>query len=111
LVGSGRQQQRNKRTTTNAEVAGVGGVVYINDVEANSMHCPQHHDNIKALGGINNVMLQASDIISQAIGRAQPSPAAAAIVTPAPSAATGPLLLLVMVMMMATPLHPFTSIW
>ena len=107
----GRQQQRNKGTTTNAEVAGVGGDVYINDVEANSMHCPQNHDNIKALGGINNVMLQASDIISQAISRAQPSPAAAAIVTPAPSAATGPLLLLVMVMMMATPLHPFTSIW
>ena len=57
----------------NAAVAGVSGVIYIDKVEAKTMRCPQNRDNIKALNGINNAMIQATWMISQAIGRVKKS--------------------------------------
>jgi len=63
------------------------------EVEAESMRCPQNHDNIKALDGINNAMLQATRMSSQTIGRAhQPPAASATAVAPLPNAAARPLL-------------------
>ena len=77
LAASRQRQQR----IANAAVAGVGGVIYIDEVDADSMCHPRNHDNIEAIDGINHAMLQATRMISQAIGRAQP-PAAAAVVAP-----------------------------
>jgi hypothetical protein len=48
--------------------------------------------NIEALDGINNAMLQATHMISQAIGRAHQPPAAAAAIAPLPNAAARLLL-------------------
>ena len=80
----------NQQRVANAAVAGVGGVVYIDEVEAETMRRPRNRDNIEALDGINNAMLQATRMISQAIGRAhQPPAAAAAAVAPLPNAAGG----------------------
>jgi hypothetical protein len=83
-LAASRQRQQH---VANAAVAGVGGVIYINKVEANLMRCPQNHDNIEAIDGINDAILQATRMISQAIGWAQP-PTAAAVVVPLPNAAT-----------------------
>ena len=80
----------NQQRVANAAVAGVGGVVYIDEVEAETMRRPRNRDNIEALNGINNAMLQATRMISQAIGRAhQPPAAATAAVAPLPNAAGG----------------------
>jgi len=84
--------RQNQQHVANAVVAGVGCIIYIDEVEAESMRHPQNHDNIEALNGINNAMLQASRMISQAIGRAHQPPAAAATVAPLPNAAACPLL-------------------
>jgi hypothetical protein len=92
LAASRRQ---NQQRVANAAVEGVEGVIYIDKVEAESMRRPQNRDNIEALDGINNAMLQATCMISQAIGRAHQPPAtaaAAAVVAPLPNAATRPLL-------------------
>ena len=86
LAASRQCQQR----VANAAVAGVGNVIYINEVDADSMCCSRNGDNIKAINGVNHVMLHATRMISQAIRRAQP-PAAAAIVAPLPNAAAQPL--------------------
>jgi hypothetical protein len=102
LAASRQRQQR----IANAAVVGVGGVIYIDEVEANLMCCPQNHDNIKAIYGINNAMLQATRMISQAIGQAQP-PAAAIVVVPLPKSATHPLPPGVTV----TSLPPFMPVW
>jgi hypothetical protein len=83
LAASRQCQQR----IANAAVAGVGGVIDIDKVEANSMRHPQNHDNIKAIDGINDAMFQATRMISQAIGWAQP-PTTAAAVAPLPNATT-----------------------
>ena len=73
--------------------AGVDGVIYINEMEAESMRRPRKRDNIEALDGINNAMLQATRMISQAIGRAHQPPAAAATAAlPLPNADARPLL-------------------
>jgi hypothetical protein len=42
LVASRQRQQH----VANAAVVGVGGVIYINEVEAKSMRCPQNRNNI-----------------------------------------------------------------
>jgi hypothetical protein len=86
LVASRQHQQH----VVYAAVAGVGGVIYIDKVEANLMCCPQNRDNINAINGINDAMRQATRMISQVIGRAQP-PVAAIIVAPLPNATTRPL--------------------
>jgi hypothetical protein len=86
-------RQNQQRRVANAAVAGVGGVIYIDEVEAKSMRRPRNRNNIEALDGINNAMLQATRMISQAIGRAhQPPAAAATAVAPLPNATTRPLL-------------------
>ena len=87
-------RQNQQRRVANAAVAGVGGVIYIDEVEAESMRRPRNRDNIEALDGINNAMLQATRMISQAIGRAhQPPAAAATAVAPLlPNATARPLL-------------------
>ena len=78
----------NQQRVANAAVAGVGGVVYIDEVEAETMRRPRNRDNIDALDGINSAMLQATRMISAAIGRAhqppqhQPPATAAAGVAP-----------------------------
>ncbi len=78
----------NQQHVANAAVAGVGGVVYIDEVEAETMRRPLNRDNIDALDGINSAMLQATRMISAAIGRAhqppqhQPHATAAAGVAP-----------------------------
>ena len=87
LAASRQHQQR----VANAAVAGVGGVIYIDEVEAKTMHRPRNHYNIKALDGINNAMLQATRMISQAIGWAHQPPAAAGFAPPFPNAAARPL--------------------
>jgi hypothetical protein len=85
--------RQNQQRVANAAVAGVDGVIYINEVEAESMRRPRNRNNIKALNGINNAMLQATHMISQAIGRAhQPPAAAATTAAPIPHAAARPLL-------------------
>jgi hypothetical protein len=86
-LAASRQRQQH---VANAVVAGVGDVIYIGKVEANLMRCPQNRDNIEAINGINNAMLQATRMISQAIGRAQP-PTTAAVAAPLPNMATRPL--------------------
>ena len=86
LAASRQRQQRVAKST----VEGVGGTIYINEVDADSMCCSRNGDNIKAINGVNHVMLHATRMISQAIRRAQP-PAAAAIVAPLPNAAAQPL--------------------
>jgi hypothetical protein len=68
----------NQQRVANAAVAGVGGVIYIDEVEAETMRRPRNRDNIDALDGINSAMLQATRMISAAIGRAHQPPAAAA---------------------------------
>jgi hypothetical protein len=83
-MAASRQHQQH---LANAAVAGVSGVIYIDKVEAKTMRCPQNRDNIKALNGINNAMIQATWMISQAIGRAHQPPAAAAVIAPLPNAA------------------------
>jgi hypothetical protein len=85
-------RQNQQRRVANAAVAGVGGVIYIDEVEAESMRRPQNRDNIEALDGINNAMLQATRMISQAIGWAHQPPAAATAVAPLPNATARPLL-------------------
>ena len=87
LAASRQHQQR----IANAAVAGVGGVIYIDEVEAKTMRRPQNHYNIEALDGINNAMLQATRMISQAIGWAHQPPAAACFAPPLPNAAARPL--------------------
>ena len=85
--------RQNQQRIANAAVAGVDGIIYIDEVDAESMRCPQNRDNIEALDGINNAMLQATHMIIQAIGRAhQPPAAAATAAAPLPNAATRPLL-------------------
>ena len=87
--------RQNQQRVANAAVAGVDGIIYIDEVDAESMRRPQNRDNIEALDGINNAMLQATRMISQAIGRAHQPPAtaaAAAVVAPLPNAAARPLL-------------------
>jgi hypothetical protein len=81
----------NQQRVANAAVGGVGGVIYIDEVEAKTMRRPRNRDNIEAIDGINNAMLQATRMISQAIGRAnQPPAATAAAVAPlVPNAAGG----------------------
>jgi hypothetical protein len=79
--------RQNQLRVANAAVAGVGGVIYINEVDAK-----RNRDNIEALDGINNAMLQATHMISQAIGWAHQPPAAAAAIAPLPNAAARPLL-------------------
>ena len=64
----------NQQRVANAAVAGVGGVVYIDEVEAETMRRPRNRDNIDALDGINSAMLQATRMISAAIGRAHQQP-------------------------------------
>jgi hypothetical protein len=66
--------RQNQQRVANAAVAGVGGVIYIDEVDAESMRCPRNRDNIEALDGINVAMLQATHMISQAIGRAHQPP-------------------------------------
>jgi hypothetical protein len=83
-LAASRQHQQH---VANAAVAGVGGVIYINKVEANSMRHPRKCNNIEAIDGISDAMLQATRMISRAIRRAQP-PAAAVVVAPLPNAAT-----------------------
>jgi hypothetical protein len=85
--------RQNQQRVANAAVAGVDGIIYIDEVDAESMRRPQNRDNIEALDGINNAMLQATRMISQAIGRAHqpPATAAAAVVAPLPNAAARPL--------------------
>jgi hypothetical protein len=82
--------RQNQQRIANAAVAGVDGIIYIDEVDAESMRCPQNRDNIEALDGINNAMLQATHMISQA--RPVAAAAAAAAVAPLPNAAARPLL-------------------
>ena len=79
--------RQNQQHVANAVMAGVDGVIYIDEVEAESIRRPRKRDNIEALDGINNSMLQATRMISQAIGRAHqpPTPVATAAV-PLPNA-------------------------
>jgi hypothetical protein len=85
--------RQNQQRVVNAAVAVVDGVIYIDEVEVESMCRPRNRDNIEALDGINNAMLQATHMIIQAIGRAhQPPAAAATAAAPLPNAATRPLL-------------------
>ena len=86
--------RQNQQRVANAAVAGVDGIIYIDEVDAESMRRPRNRDNIEALDGINNAMLQATRMISQAIGRAHqpPATAAAVVVAPLPNAAARPLL-------------------
>jgi hypothetical protein len=85
--------RQNQQRVANAAVAGVDGVIYIDKVEAKSMRRPRNGDNIEALDGINNAVLQVTRMISQAIGRAhQPPAAAATAAAPLPNAAARPLL-------------------
>jgi hypothetical protein len=76
----------NQQRVANAAVAGVGGVVYIDEVEAETMRRPRNRDNIDALDGINSAMLQATRMISAAIGRVHQPPQHQ---PPASSAAAG----------------------
>jgi hypothetical protein len=85
-------RQNQQRRVANAAVASVGGVIYIDEVEAESICRPRNRDNIEALDGINNAMLQATRMISQAIGRAHQPPATATAVAPLPNATAHPLL-------------------
>jgi len=85
-------RQNRRQRIANAAVAGVGSIIYIDGVEAESMCHPQNCDNIEALDGINNAMLQAIHMISQAIGLAHQPPVAVTAVAPLPNAATRPLL-------------------
>ena len=82
--------RQNQQRIANAAVAGVDGIIYIDEVDAESMRCPQNRDNIEALDGINNAMLQATHMISQT--RPVAAAAAAAAVAPLPNAAARPLL-------------------
>ena len=50
-------RQNRQQRVANAAVAGVGGAIYIDEVEAKSMHHPRNRDNIEALNGINDAML------------------------------------------------------
>jgi hypothetical protein len=85
--------RQNQQRVANAVVAGVGGVIYIDEVDAKSMRHPRNRNNIKALDGINNAMLQATHMICYAIGRAHQPPAApATAAAPLPNATTRPLL-------------------
>ena len=85
--------RQNQQRVANAAVAGIGGVIYIDEVDAKSMRCPRNRENIEALDGINNAMLQATCMISQAIGRAHQPPAApATAASPLPNATARPLL-------------------
>ena len=85
--------RQNQQRIVNAVVAGVGGVIYIDEVDTKSIRHPQNHDNIEALDGINIAMLQAMHMISQAIGRAHQTPAApATAAAPLPNATARPLL-------------------
>ena len=59
--------RENQQCIAHAALAGVGGIVYINEVEAKIMHHPRNHDNIDALDGINSAMLKATRMISTAI--------------------------------------------
>ena len=71
--------RENQRRIANAAVAGVGGTVYIDKLEAETMRRPRNRDNIDALDGINSAMLEATRMISAAIGRAHQPPAATAV--------------------------------
>ena len=71
-------------------MAGVGGTIYINEVDADSMRHPQNRDNIEAINCISHAMLQATRMISQVIGQAQP-PAATTVIAPIPNTTTRPL--------------------
>ena len=85
--------RQNQQRVANAAVAGVGGIIYIDEVDAESMRCPRNRENIEALDGINNAMLQATCMISQAIGRAHQPPAVPATAAfPLPNATARPLL-------------------
>ena len=83
--------RQNQQRVVNAAVAVVDGVIYIDEVEVESMCRPRNRDNIEALDGINNAMLQATHMIIQAIGRAHQPPAAAGFAPPLPNAAARPL--------------------
>jgi hypothetical protein len=91
LAGALAASRQHQQRVANAAVAGVGGVIYIDEVEAKTMRRPRNHYNIEALDGINNAMLQATRMISQAIGWAHQPPAAAGIAPPLPNAAARPL--------------------
>ena len=43
--------RQNQQRVANAVVAGVGGVIYIDEVDAESMRHPRNRNNIKALDG------------------------------------------------------------
>jgi hypothetical protein len=79
---AGRQQQSQQHLITNAAMAGVGGIIYLDKVRADLVHHPQNRDNIKAINGINHAMLQTMRMISLAIKKAQPPAASAAIIAP-----------------------------
>ncbi len=52
LIPVWRVLRQNQQHVGNAAVAGVGGVIYIGEVDAESMRRPQNRDNIEALDGI-----------------------------------------------------------
>ncbi len=83
LVASRQNQQR----IANAAVAGVGGVIYINKNQ-----CVALKTVTTSKHGINNAMLQATHMISQAIGRSHQPPATTVTVAPLPNAAAHLLL-------------------
>jgi hypothetical protein len=81
-MAAARLQQPQQHLIVNAAVAGVDGVVYLEEVWADLVRCPRNCNNIEAIDGINLAMLQATRMISLAIERAQPPTASAATAAP-----------------------------
>ncbi len=81
-MAAARLQQPQQRLIADAAVAGVSGVVYIDEVGADLVRRPRNRDNIEAIDGINSAMLEATCMISHASGRAQPPAASAVTIAP-----------------------------
>jgi hypothetical protein len=79
-MAAARLQQPQQCLIADAAVAGVDGIVYLNEVGADLVRHPRNRDNIEAIDGINHAMLQAMWMISLVIGRAQPPTASAATI-------------------------------
>jgi hypothetical protein len=77
-MAAARLQQPQQCLIVDAAVAGVDGIVYLDEVGADLVRRPRNRDNIEAIDGINRAMLQATWMISLAIGSTQPPPAASA---------------------------------
>ncbi len=64
-----REQRNQRRRIADGAAEGVGDRIYIDEVEAEALRRPRNRDNIEAIDGMNNAMIDATRMISEAISR------------------------------------------